>query len=1224
VVPPGSLRSLTHDAFEAIVEQIGSTLEPLNWRDLRIQTWDPLVEQFVPLAAFLPQIPPPRKETVLDGEESLSLSPTYVGHPPAPGQGQPQGALSGRTVYVSAGHGWQWNDYVSNWRTQRPPYPNPPYVGPIIEDHNNAEAVIQYLLQYLWNAGAQVWPVRERDMNAAEVVVDNDAPAPGTGYLETGAWVTTTYAGTGYAGTDYRYTMTVTDTPTATAVWTATLPADDEYAVYVWYRPGSDRARDAHYTVHHAGGETSVTVDQRHHGVTWHYIGTYGFRGGEVAMVTLSNRSSQAGRIVVADALRFGGGTFDNLAGIETSAPYPPDEPWWEVAAFYYTQRMGMGQPPDDVTARPIYARWEHAGTGDDAVYVSWHSNGLSGYQYTASGTESYVHNGQVYARTEGSLELQHAIHTELVHDIRAGWDPAWLDRGEKRANLGELRMLWDTDPSVRMPGVLVEIAYHDHPADTDALKEPSFNMLVARAFYQGIVAYFEQRDWIDLVELPEPPTHLALQNVGAGRVRVSWQPSPTDTVGLVGDAATGYRVYTSTDGLGWSDGVPVTGTMAYTLTHLPLHSLLFVRVTATNDGGESFPSEALAARVGGDAGLLLVNGFDRLDRAMMIPETDPVEGYNMRMFLDRMNRYDYAVQHGEVISVPFDSASNEAVRDGVGGRSLNDYAVVDWILGEESTADETLDATERALLAGLLADEGALFLSGTEVGWHLDELGADRDFYNEVLRADYAGDDAGTYEVAPVTGSIFDGLGSFRFDAPGMYDADYPDVMFPVNGSTAALSYSGGTGGTAAVQYADAIGCERLVYWGFPFEAVWPEQRPAAMGRVLDFLGVCLPVAVDTGIATPADGSAHRTVPPFGGTAAGGMGALDRVEVQIQRASDERYWVTGTVGITGSAWITGSVWVTATTWVTATGTGSWAFPLPGLGDDDYHLRARAWTTDAEVDPSPAEVSFTYDTLPPASTLLITPTGGITVPAVAGVMLVWEPVEEPDGGSPLAYVVRLDGRPYTTTRTAYTAARIAEGVHVWGVQVFDAAGNRSGWVTDTFSVDWRGCWLPVIMRASGGDQAPVLLNGGFETDEGWVLNRLAVYDTVQVHSGARSARVGILPGGLGSDVYSSVAQTFVMPPADAATLELWVYPIGEGGDTGDGHYVILRDELGTQYLLDLWQSDARKWERREYDLGAYMASLAGRAVTLYIGTRNDGDGDVAALYVDDVVVEVDL
>jgi hypothetical protein len=387
VVPPGSLRSLTHDAFEAIVEQIGSTLEPLNWRDLRIQTWDPLVEQFVPLAAFLPQIPPPRKETVLDGEESLSLSPTYVGHPPAPGQGQPQGALSGRTVYVSAGHGWQWNDYVSNWRTQRPPYPNPPYVGPIIEDHNNAEAVIQYLLQYLWNAGAQVWPVRERDMNAAEVVVDNDAPAPGTGYLETGAWVTTTYAGTGYAGTDYRYTMTVTDTPTATAVWTATLPADDEYAVYVWYRPGSDRARDAHYTVHHAGGETSVTVDQRHHGVTWHYLGTYGFRGGEVAMVTLSNRSSQAGRIVVADALRFGGGTFDNLAGIETSAPYPPDEPWWEVAAFYYTQRMGMGQPPDDVTARPIYARWEHAGTGDDAVYVSWHSNGLSGYQYTASGT---------------------------------------------------------------------------------------------------------------------------------------------------------------------------------------------------------------------------------------------------------------------------------------------------------------------------------------------------------------------------------------------------------------------------------------------------------------------------------------------------------------------------------------------------------------------------------------------------------------------------------------------------------------------------------------------------------------------------------------------------------------------------------------------------------------------------------------------------------------------
>ncbi|MFQ6100273.1 MAG: fibronectin type III domain-containing protein [Anaerolineae bacterium] len=1207
-VPLEGLQTLDHDNFEIIVQQIGWTLEPLEWGDLRIQTWDSSAREFVPVAAFLPEIPAPRKETVsppafppLGGKEE--------GYPPAPGQGQPQGGLSGKTVYVSAGHGWEWNDYVDAWRTQRPPYPNPPYVGPIIEDHNNAEAVNQYLLQYLWNAGASAWPVRERDINSAEVVVDNNGPGPGSGYLETGAWTTT--SGTGYAGADYRWTETVTDTPTATAVWTATLPADGEYAVYVWYRPGSDRAPDARYIVHHAGGETTVVVDQQHHGITWHYIGTYGFRAGEEARVTLTNQSAVTEtKVVVADAVRFGGGVFDDLSGIQTDATAPPNKPWWEVAAFYYVQKMGMGSPPyGDVTARPIYARWEHAGTGEDAVYVSWHTNGCSGYQWDHSGTETYAHNSEWLTRTEGSLELRHEIHTEVVNDIRAGWDPAWTDRGEKLANLGELRLLWDDEPTVRMPGALIEIAYHDHPDDADALKEPAFELLAARAIYQGIVKYFEQRDGVDLTLLPEPPTHLALRNAGGGQVRVSWWPSPTDTVGLVGDAATGYRVYTSTNGLGWSNGVPVTATTVYTLTGLSEGQLLFVRVTATNEGGESFPTETLAVRVGDDAGVLLVNGFDRLNSTMLVPDYDPVEGYNLRMLLARMNRYDYVVQHGEVISYPFDSASNEAVSDTL--VSLGEYAIVDWILGEESVPDETLNATERVLLEAFLDGGGALFLSGAEVGYHLDYLGADPGFYNARLRADYAGDDAESYEVAPASGSIFEGLPPFRFDALGMYDADYPDQMTPVNSSAAALIYSGGQGGTAAVQYAD--GCERLVYFGFPFETIRSDQRAAVMGRVMDFLALCLGPPVNAKITTPAHGSAHKTTPPFEGTAeAGGTATLDWVEVQVQRASDDRYW-------------TGSEWVTGTAWVTATGTAAWSYTLPTLTiESDYHLRARAWATGGYSDTSPAEVSFLYDTTPPTHTALITPTGGITILAWSGVSLRWEPVA-PDGGADLAYLVELDGQPlsspYGTTQTERTVASIFYGLHTWGVQVFDAAGNQSGWVTDAFHIGRHDCWLPLVLLNSDGTGsacAGVLTNGGFESDGGWVLNRLAAYDTVNVYYGARSVRVGIPPGESGDDAYSSVAQAVALPGGSDATLRLWVYPIGEGDDVGDWHYVGLRDQSGVYHALDHWQSDARAWEQRQYDLSAYL----GQTVTLYVGTRNDGDDDTAAMYVDDVVLEV--
>ena len=1364
ILPAEALAGLDVMAVEEIVTQVAATLEPLGWRDLRVEALDPATREFRSLADFLPPLPAPRKETL-----SPPLSP-----PPLRGMkgGAPQDGLSGKTVYVSAGHGWQWNGYA--WRTQRPPYPNPPYVGPIIEDHNNAEAVNQYLLQYLQNAGAMVWPARERDMNALSVVVDDDDPATGTGYAETGVWTTT--VGAGYQDGDCRWTETVTGTPTATATWTATLPTGGRYAVYVWYRPVADRAPDARYTVHHAGGETTVMVDQQHHGITWHYIGTYGFRGGKEARVTLTNQSAVTGTVVVADAVRFGGGDFDDLTGIETEAPYPPDKPWWEVAAYYYVQRMGMGPPYGDVTARPIYARWEHAGTGDDAVYISWHTNGYNGYQWIASGTTSFIHSGESKPVTEGSAELREVVHDELVHDIRAGWDAGWVDRGERSMNLGELRELWDDDPAARMPGALIEVAYHDHPDDTDALKEPRFNWLAARAVYQGIVKYFEQRDGVALTLLPEPPTHLAVQNVGSGQVRISWQPSPTDTLDLAGDPATGYRVYTSTDGLGWSNGTPVAGTV-YTAT--PPHPLLFVRVSATNDGGESFPTETLAARVGDGAEVLLVNGFDRLNSTMLVPEIDPVEGYNMRMFLDLMNSYDYAVQHGEVISYPFDSASNEAVQDGL--IHLSDYTLVDWILGEESASDETLDATERALLTEFLDGGGALFISGSELGWHLDDQEGDPDFYNAYLRADYAGDDAETYEVAAVAGSIFDGLGSFNFDASGMYDADYPDQLAPVNGSTAALVYQGGVGGTAAVQYAD--GCQRLVYFGFPFETIWPTQRPAVMARVMDFLGLCLAPPVNTKITSPADGSAHKTTPPFEGTAeVGETATLALVEAQIQRASDNQYWmgsdwVTGTAWVTatgtiswacslpalddsgyhlrarawttegkvdespaeavftydtlpptsttlitpaggfaipapvsvtlawepvgpdggsplayrveldeqpvrlsahgeaytttqpvytvthiaggwhvwgvqvfdaagnhsawvtgtfsypsvetkistpldGSAhkspppfegtaetdgtisldqvevqiqrasdehyWVTGTTWVTTTTWVTATGTLTWFCALPSLDDSDYHLRARSWTTD-EVDLSPAEVLFTYDTISPSAASLITPTGGITISALSGVTLTWEAIA-PDEGSPLAYVVELDGQPYTTTQPVYTVTHIAGGLHVWGVQVFDAAGNRSTWITGTFSVKRYDCWLPLVMRnfeSGGGACSDVIINGGFESDERWVLNHLAVYATEKVHSGARSARVGILPGEPVSDTCSSIAQTMALPAGSGATLRLWVYPIGEGNDPGDWHYVGLKDQSGVYHAVEHWPSDARAWEWREYSNSRY-------------------------------------
>jgi hypothetical protein len=1200
LVPDRGLTQLNHESFEVAVVQIGSTLEPLHWKDLRVSTWDAGTRTYVPLADFLPEISIPGKhEDRMAGLEP-GVTAAYVGQPPAEGHGQLHGALTGKTVYVSAGHGWQWTG--TDWRVQRIPYPLPPFQGPIIEDHNNAEAVNQYLLQYLWNAGAMVWPVRERDMNAAGVTVDNDSTGADTGYSQLGVWGTTENAG--YAGGDYNWAETVAGSATSTATWTATLPSSGQYAVYVWFRAGSNRAPDARYTIHHAGGDTEVQVDQRLHGITWHYLGTYGFRAGEVARVTLDNSSQYAHLAVIADAIRFGGGSFDRLDGITTAAVVPPDKPWWEVATFYHAQRMGMSVPPNDVVARPLYAHWEHDGTGDDAVYVSWHSNGINGYQTYARGTMSIIHNGEGKPVTAGSDELRDSIHGELVNDLRIGWDPTWP--GDKRSmNLGELRELWDASPQDALPGTLIEVAFHDHPGDAQALKEPVFNQIAARAVYQGIVKYFAEQDGVPPALVPEPPTRVRARNVGSGRVEVSWEPPGADVVDYVGDLATGYRLYTSIDGIGWSDAIEVGASTSFTLTGLSEGDLVAVRVSASNEGGESFPSETLAVRVGDLPGVLLVSGFDRLNSTMLVPDYDPTEGYSLRMSLGNMNSYDYPVLHGEAIDCVFDGASNEAVREGA--VSLAAYDVVDWMLGEESAPDRTLDDVERELLRAFVAGGGALFLSGTEVGWDLEELGTDPSFYHEVLKSTFVGDDAESYTVVPAPGSIFEGMPPFSFDSPNDYDADYPDQMSPEGGSVASLTYEGSQGGIGAVQFAD--GCTRLVYLGFPFETIRPAHRGEVMRRVMDYLDFCLSPEVRVEITVPAAGHAYSAWPAFQGTSvAGGSWTLDRVELRVTRSIDGWHW-------------SGSNWQPADTWVPAAGTTEWSYSVAApYVEGNYSVEARAWTTEGMSSTFGGPVLFTYDATSPESTLLITPTGGITVAAVRA-NLEWGSVP-PDGGSALAYTVRVDGIYYTATNTSYVTPPLGDGAHWWAVQVVDAAGNRSDWVTDTFQLRQHHSWLPVAARWSGTadeGERDLIVDGGFELGEGWTLNRLARRVTSASHSGSASARVGIDTGDEwsgGESVYSSVSQEVLLASGSTATLRMWVLDLGEHRDTGDWHYVGLRDEAGSYHSLAHWEPGELSWRRLEFDLTPYLGS----AVEVYIGTYNDGDDNTASMYVDDVVL----
>ena len=802
-LPPAFLQSeLDPERSDAIVEQVVKTVHPLELHRVEVRAQDES-GAWLPLSDFLARPPAPEPATPAN-DDPLPDVPGLVaeadGQPAVFGQSRPQGALTGKAVWLSAGHGWYWSETLGRWNTQRP------NCYGVVEDLSNAEAVNYYLLRYLWNAGADVWLVRDWSMNENEVIVDNDDGAPA--YTQTGSWLV---SGTpGYEGGTYRWASTFSSV-TSTATWTPQLPEAGSYAVWAWYRHGLNRSVDAQYEIHHAGGVSRVSLSQEIHGMTWRYLGEYYFEAGTAGHVTLLNQSADTGQVVVADAIRFGGGLGSIAEPGGTSA-----RPRWEEAAKYWARYQGA---PDeistsDVTVRPLYAEWEAAkgepGEAEDAVYISWHTNAGGG-----TGTESYIHSTEP---TTGSIELQDAVHAELIKDLRLAWDPDWVNRGQKAADFGELREL------SAIPGLLLEVAFHDteDPGDVDDLREPLFRQIAARAVYQGIVKYHAAGDGTPTRLLPEPPERLMVRNSGPGQVTVSWAPPPCCD-GATGDAATGYKVYHSTNGRAFDDGL-VTASTSATISGLAAGSLHFFRVAALNEGGESFATPVVAVRTalaGSPVPFLIVDGFDRLDQSALVPLWESAAlGTAQRMFLERMNAYSYAVEHGRALSscgLAFDGAVNEAVE--AGDLALAAYQAVDWFTGEDSLVDVSLNSLERALLRDYLDGGGRLLLSGSEIGYDLVEQGRDPAFYRDYLRATYLGDSAGTYDFAGLVGAPFEGLlGRFDDGNGSIYAVGYPDRLGNTTGSTPALAYLGGTADGAGVAYADGA---RVIYIGFPIEAI-------------------------------------------------------------------------------------------------------------------------------------------------------------------------------------------------------------------------------------------------------------------------------------------------------------------------------------------------------------------------------------------------------------------
>ena len=858
-----------------------------------------------------------KKKIVLFTNRSGRPLVTRLSAPETPGRG-----LSGRHIALWQSHGRYFDQTENRWKWQRSA------LWQTCEDLYTQSYVLPYLVPMLENAGACVLLPRERDVQKYEVLADNDNAGQ---YAEEGAWES---GGAGFAhlrqvyhtgenpfrdGTTRRV-RTVTGGATGRAVWQADIPERGEYAVYVSYESTPESADDAHYTVRHLGGETSFAVNQTMGGGTWIYLGRFPFAAGRQEVVTLSNRSRAGGRIVSADAVKIGGG-YGNVARTscdslrlpgaehagETSG-YPRfcegARYWLQWAGFpeeVYTPKNNTDDYKDDYMSR---AHWVNALMGgserlpDSAglripvdMALAFHSDagvrdgdgiiGTLGIFFTRENKGKFQGGAHRYR----SRDLTDLVQTQIVEDIRRTCEPAWSRRGMWNRAYYEARV-----PGV--PTMLLELLSHQNFADMRLGHDPRFKFLVSRAVYKGILRYVSSQYDLPYVVQPLPVEAFAAEFAAAGEVALSWSPAMDPLEATA--APTGYVVYTRVDDGGFDNGRYVDKPRL-TVRQEPGRMYSY-RVTAVNEGGESFPSETLAAcRVPDEKGcVLIVNGFDRVS-APQSERNDSLAGFRMDLdggVADRQdiafigaqrvfdlaqarcnvdsvalgacacdwetdviggNTFDYPALHGRSVAAAgysFCSASARAVERGE--VSLEAYPAVDLILGKQRTtplgrgvceaAFRTFPPELQAVLRRYLAGGGGLFASGSYVAADLWAEGTPeegRAFAREVLRIDSdGGHPSERGRVRVMTSDASFSRGEYRFNTEyrrDRYVVERADALKPAGAGAFAVMRYDDSGRTAAVA-CDAGG--RTFVAGFPFESI-PDgvQRDRLMRDVLRFL---------------------------------------------------------------------------------------------------------------------------------------------------------------------------------------------------------------------------------------------------------------------------------------------------------------------------------------------------------------------------------------------------